>query len=68
MKLASTLFKHIKINIYAIELIDKQQSPYRSIYNLKAIELETLKTYIKTKLAHNFIKYFKFLVKASIFL
>ncbi len=38
------------INEYAIELIDSKQPPYRPIYTLSLVELETLKTYVKTHL------------------
>ena len=66
-KLASAFSEYIKINDYVIELINQWQLFYRSIYSLKPIKLETLKTYIKTNLANNFIRLFKSPVKALIF-
>ena len=65
--MASAFLEYIGINDHAIELINEQQLPYGPIYSLEPVELETLKTYIKTNLANSFIKYFKFLVGASIF-
>ena len=50
------LFKHTGINNNAIKLIDGQQPPYRPIYSLELIELETLRAYIGTNLANRFIK------------
>ena len=54
--LASKLPEHTGINDHAIKLIDGQQLPYKPIYSLGPIELETLKAYIKTNLANGFIK------------
>ena len=52
----SMLPEHTGINDYAIELINGcQQSPYRPIYSLEPVELETLKAYIETNLANSFI-------------
>ena len=56
LDLASELPKYIEINNHAIELVDNQQPPYRPIYNLGPVELETLKAYIKTNLANGFIR------------
>ena len=53
--LASELLKHIGINDHAIELVNGQQPPYRPIYSLEPVELETLKAYIETNLANKFI-------------
>lgn len=47
--------KIIRINEYAIELIDGKQSFYKPIYTLSLIELETLKTYIEAHLKTGFI-------------
>ena len=44
--LASELLEHTEINNYAIKLVNGQQPPYGPIYNLKQVELETIKTYI----------------------
>ena len=54
------------MNKYAIKLEEGKQSSFGSIYSLKLIELETLKTYIKTNLANNFIQSFKSSVRALI--
>ena len=66
-ELASKHPEHTEINDYAIELVDNWQSSYQPIYNLAAIELETLKTYIKINLANGFIRSSKFLAEAHIF-
>lgn len=44
------------MNNYAKVLIQYQQLSYQPRYYLKPIELETLKTYIETNLANNFIR------------
>lgn len=44
------------INNHAIKLVDGQQLPYGPIYSLEPLELETLKAYIETNLANEFIK------------
>lgn len=49
--------EYIRINDYLIDLVDSQQLCYQSIYNLKLVELETLKTYIRTNLAQCFENY-----------
>ena len=53
--MALELLKHTGINDHAIKLIDNRQPSYGSIYNLELVELETLKTYIETNQANNFI-------------
>ncbi len=55
------------MNMHAIELIDGKQSPYGPIYALSPVELEILKTYIKTHFKTGFIHFSKFLAGASIF-
>ena len=50
LDLAMELPENTGINEYTIELIDGKQSPYRPIYSLEPIELETLKAYIETHL------------------
>ncbi len=45
-----------EMNEHAIELIEGKQSPYRPIYALSPVELETLKTYIETQLKTGFIR------------
>ena len=54
--LTSKLFEYIGINDHVIKLVDSQQPPYRLIYDLGPVELETLKTYIKTNLSIGFIR------------
>ena len=43
------------MNKYIIKLIKKKQQPYKPIYTLSLVELETLKVYIKTQLKTGFI-------------
>ena len=57
--LTSELPEYTEINNHAIKLVDGQQPPYRPIYSLKPVELETLKAYIKTNLVNGFIRPFK---------
>ena len=66
-ELASKLFKHTGINDHAIELVNDWQPPYGLIYSLELVELETLKTYIKTNLANGFIRPSKSPAGAPIF-
>ena len=56
LDLASKLPKHIGINNHTIKLVNSQQPPYKLIYNLGPVKLETLKTYIETNLANGFIR------------
>ena len=56
LDLSSELPKYTGINDHAIELVEDQQPPYRLIYNLETVELETLKAYIETNLANRFIR------------
>ncbi len=53
--LAMELPENTGINEYVIKLIDGKQSPYGPIYALSLVELETLKTYLKTHLKTGFI-------------
>ena len=48
--------EHIGINDHSIDLLDDKQLSYSSIYSLRPVELEKLKTYIKAKLASGFIR------------
>lgn len=66
-KLAVELLEHIKINNYAIELIDNGKFSYNFIYSLRPMKLKILKTYIANNLANNFIRLFQFSVKTLIF-
>ena len=52
---AVKLSENTRINEHAIELEKDKQSPFSPIYNPEPIELEILKTYIKTNLANGFI-------------
>lgn len=65
-KTSVKLLEHSVINKYLINLEPNKQPPYIPIYSLGLIELETLKTYIKTNLANNFIRLSKSLAKAHI--
>ena len=47
--------ERIKLNGHAIDLENGKQLPYGPIYSLDLVELETLKTYIKTHLKTGFI-------------
>lgn len=49
------LFENISINEYAIKLIKDKQLLYESIYSLKLVKPEILKTYIKMYLKTGFI-------------
>ena len=64
---AAELSKNTRINKHAIKLEEDKQSSFRPIYSLGSIELEMLKTYIKTNLANGFIWPFKSPAKALIF-
>ena len=46
------------MNEHAIKLEEGKQPPFGPIYSLGPVELETLKTYIKTNLANGFIRPF----------
>ena len=54
-KSAKLLLGRTSINNHIIKLIDDKQLLYEPIYNIGLIELEILKTYIKTNLVNNFI-------------
>ena len=54
------------MNEHAIELVEGKQPPYRPIYSLSSVKLETLKTYIKTHLKTGFIRPSKSPTGASI--
>ena len=56
---ALVLPKYTDINEYAIKLKDGKQPLYGPIYSLEPVELEILKTYIKTHLKIGFIRPFK---------
>ena len=52
---ALMLPEHTELNKHAINLENGKQPPYGPIYSLGLVELETLKTYIKTHLKTGFI-------------
>ena len=54
-KLVEVLPECMRINKHAIELQEDKQLSYGPIYSLGLVKLETLKTFIKTNLANNFI-------------
>ena len=54
------------MNEHTIEVKEGKQPPFGPIYSLGSVELETLKTYIKTNLANKFIRPFKFPARALI--
>ena len=56
---ANVLPERTGANEYAIELEEGKQSPYRPIYSLEPVELETFKTYIKINLSNGFIRVLK---------
>lgn len=66
-KKALLLPKLTKLNQHTIKLQDNKQLSYGLIHSLGVIELETLKTYIKTNLANSLIWQSKLSVNASIF-
>ena len=53
---AAELLENTGINEHAIKLKKDKQPPFGPIYSLRLINLETLKTYIKTNLANGFIR------------
>ncbi len=64
--LAIELPENTGMNKHVIELIEGKQPPYGPIYALSPVELETLKTYIKTHLKTRFIQPSKSPAGASI--
>ena len=52
---ALVLPERTELNEHAIDLEDSKQPPYRPIYSLGLVKLETLKTYIETHLKTGFI-------------
>ena len=59
MKNATELPEKTCINEHAIEQEEGKRPLFRPIYSLGLMELETLKTYIETNLANDFIQPFK---------
>ena len=60
------LSEHTKMNDHAIKLEEDKQLSFGPIYSLRSIELEILKTYIKTSLANGFIRSFESSIGALI--
>ena len=56
MKNAAELLENIRINKHTIKLKGDKRLFFGPIYSLGPVELETLKTYIKTNLANEFIR------------
>lgn len=65
-KLAIEVPKHSDISKYVIDLKPGNKFFYDPIYNLNSIELETLKIYIETNLANDFIWSSKSSIRALI--
>lgn len=57
--LATKLLKYIEINNHTIDLVEGQKLSYESFYNLRILELEIIKAFIKTNLTISFIRLFK---------
>lgn len=55
-ELAVELSEDTGINNHTINFVDGKQPSYRQIYRLEPVELEILKTYIKTNLVNGFIR------------
>ena len=53
------LLENTGMNEYAIELVEGKQVPYGPIYILSPLELESLKSYIKSHLKTGFIRHSK---------
>ena len=64
--LANILLDQTGVNEHVIKIENDKQLPYRLIYSLESVKLKTLKTYIKTNLANNFIRTSKLPVGAPI--
>ena len=60
------LLKNTRMNEHIIKLEEDKQPPFRPIFSLGPLELETLKTYIETNLANGFIQSSKSSAKALI--
>ena len=60
------ILENTRINKHAIKLEKDKQPLFRPIYSLELVELEILKTYIKTNLANGFIQPSKSFARAFI--
>lgn len=54
--LVTELLKYTKINNHIMYLVEDHQSPYRLIYDIRSVKVETLKTYMKINVANGFIR------------
>lgn len=61
------LSEQTEINNHIIKLKKDKHLLFDQIYSLRSIKLETLKTYIETNLANNFIWPSKFFIRVPIF-
>ena len=68
MEYVAKLPENTGIKKHAIKLEEGKQQLFGPIYSLRLVKLETLKTYIKTNLANNFIRPSKSPAGASILL
>ena len=50
------LLEYTRMNDHAIKLVKSKELLLGPIYSLEPVQLETLKTYIKTNLANDFIR------------
>lgn len=53
------LLKYSGTNNHTIDLVKDELFLYRPIHNLRLVELESLKIYIKINVANNFIELYK---------
>ena len=60
------LSENTGMNEHTIKLEEDKQLLFGPIYSLRVVELETLKIYIKTNLANDFIQLFKATARALI--
>ena len=67
MENIAEILEYTKINDHAIKLEEGKQPLFGLIYSLRLVELETLKTFIKTNLANSFIRPSKSFIGALIF-
>lgn len=66
LDLAIELLENTGINENIIKLVEEKQASYSSIYTISPVELETVKTNIKTHLRTDFIQSSKFPAGAPI--
>lgn len=66
MEYKAEFLKYIEMNDHVIKLEIGKQPLLGLIYSLGLVELEILKTYIKTNLINGFIQLFKSTVRALI--